>query len=338
MTYIAKNKEKFDFAGITHFWNKGFTGKGVKLGIVFDDYNAETSVFEGKVHAVPELRTGKLGVLHGFKSAHTNHQIAPELDIYFLPYAHNIKPDFEDGINWAIENGINIISMSFQGSNEEWFKKASQKAIDNGIILICSAGNNGLGSTGNADNTLGYTAKDDIWISIGAVDLINGKLVKLDSSSVGDQLDFCGLTNIYVGTDFNNPLVYSQTSCATQVVVSMLSLWMQWYKEKYNKCPNQEIAYEFMKNNCIDLQDDGFDKYTGNGLFKLPNPDELSDDFMFKDINNVSAWAKESVLTVEELGLMNGDDLGNFNPKNNLTREEFAVVINNLLEYLSLGK
>jgi len=53
---------------------------------------------------------------------------------------------------------------------------------------------------------------------------------------------------------------------------------------------------------------------------------------MFNDINNVSDWAKESVNRLEKLSILKGDEKGNFNPKDNLKREEFAVVIDRLLQ------
>lgn len=51
----------------------------------------------------------------------------------------------------------------------------------------------------------------------------------------------------------------------------------------------------------------------------------------FKDENKMSTWAIDSIKKVSDAGIMNGDTNGNFNPKANITREEVAVVIANLL-------
>lgn len=259
---IPQNKTKFDYCNIPLWHNRKYTGTGIKIGVIFDDYKSDTPTFNDKVHGISQFNTGISGDIHGFSVTHVLTQLAIDADIYYLPYS---SFDFDSAIDWAIENKINILSMSFRGSSEQWFVNASKKAVDNGIVLICSAGNNGDG-----DNTLGYAAKSDIWISIGACDLINGKIQRLDTSSVGEQLDFCGLSNIAVGTDYNNPLIFSQTSCAVPFIVGQLALWMQWYKEKYNKYPNQQITYEFMKNNCENLEVSGKDSRTGWGLFHLP--------------------------------------------------------------------
>jgi len=56
------------------------------------------------------------------------------------------------------------------------------------------------------------------------------------------------------------------------------------------------------------------------------------DSYMvFKDESKIASWAKDSVMRVADLGLIKGDGNGNFNPKNPITREEFAVVLDRLL-------
>lgn len=55
---------------------------------------------------------------------------------------------------------------------------------------------------------------------------------------------------------------------------------------------------------------------------------------MFKDSDLISSWAKIPAEKLKELGIMNGDNLGNFNPKQELNREQLATVIYNLLKYL----
>jgi N-acetylmuramoyl-L-alanine amidase len=53
----------------------------------------------------------------------------------------------------------------------------------------------------------------------------------------------------------------------------------------------------------------------------------------FKDINSVSENAKQSVERLEKLQIFKGTN-GNFNPKNNVTREELAIVIDRVLKLL----
>ena len=52
----------------------------------------------------------------------------------------------------------------------------------------------------------------------------------------------------------------------------------------------------------------------------------------FNDYESIAKWARPAVDKVSSLKIMNGDDSGNFNPKNNLTREEAAQIIYNLFQ------
>lgn len=51
-----------------------------------------------------------------------------------------------------------------------------------------------------------------------------------------------------------------------------------------------------------------------------------------KDYMEISPWAKESILSVVDAGIMIGDDQGRFNPKAYITRQEIAVIIERLLK------
>jgi N-acetylmuramoyl-L-alanine amidase CwlA len=55
---------------------------------------------------------------------------------------------------------------------------------------------------------------------------------------------------------------------------------------------------------------------------------------LFKDEKDISSWAKDSVKRISDLGFIKGNDLGEFKPKNGITREELAVVLDRVLKYL----
>ncbi len=54
---------------------------------------------------------------------------------------------------------------------------------------------------------------------------------------------------------------------------------------------------------------------------------------VFKDVPN-NHWAKASIERIAKLGLIVGDDRGNFNPNEPLTRAQFAAVVDRLLKFL----
>ncbi len=55
----------------------------------------------------------------------------------------------------------------------------------------------------------------------------------------------------------------------------------------------------------------------------------------YKDSSQVEAWAKSSVASAIELGIVSGDG-GKLRSKDNVTRAETAVMIRNLLEKAGL--
>lgn len=56
------------------------------------------------------------------------------------------------------------------------------------------------------------------------------------------------------------------------------------------------------------------------------------EDMIFKDDAKISSWAKQAVDKVADAGLMVGDTKGNFNPKDSVTREQLAVILEKALK------
>jgi hypothetical protein len=56
--------------------------------------------------------------------------------------------------------------------------------------------------------------------------------------------------------------------------------------------------------------------------------------FRYKDDEKISDWAKEAIYKLKEKGIMIGDEEGNFNPKDIITREEVAKVIAKLINLI----
>jgi len=66
------------------------------------------------------------------------------------------------GIQWAMDNGMQIICVAWRGPHQESLKKACQKAYDSGILLIAAVGNDGEG--------VKHPAKYDSVIAVSATD------------------------------------------------------------------------------------------------------------------------------------------------------------------------
>jgi len=84
-----------------------------------------------------------------------------------------------EAIDWAIENGMNVVNMSFGGSQpSQALDQAMNNACDRGILLVTAAGNAGEG--------VQYPARYSSVIAVGAVDLSN-KLASF--SAAGPELE-----------------------------------------------------------------------------------------------------------------------------------------------------
>ncbi len=76
----------------------------------------------------------------------------------------------------------------------------------------------------------------------------------------------------------------------------------------------------------------------GNALAVRYDADGTTPDAVnFKDYWKISANAVIQVDLLKRLGILSGDEYGCFNPKNNITRAEMAVMLNNTYEVLTQG-
>lgn len=137
------------------------------------------------------------------------------------------------GIEWAIENKADIISMSFGGKTEsQALHQAIQAATERGILVIAAAGNEGLG----ADTVL-YPARYPEVISVGAVDQAYKRAA---FSSTGPRVDLMAPGVDILSTTANGSYgVLSGTSMAApHVTGAAAALWSKhkrWSSEEVKK-------------------------------------------------------------------------------------------------------
>ena len=242
MTNEEKIKRDLDFSGVTKWHSAGFKGKGVNILNLEDE-----------------------GSDHSDKSYNVCKWVAPESTIFragieFGSNATSIsKHLIKDGaMSYDIEeyiktNKIKIITFSMQGTvnpsnvvKEYW--KDLQKRYN--LIIFNSAGNNG------ADDTVGTPFSFETSMIIGAVMLLNGTTpTKTNYSSVGDELDFMGLTMFYEGTSFSCPFVASMSALLIG---------------RYGDMSFQEI-YNYLQSISLDLGNKGDDTWYGWGMPIMPD-------------------------------------------------------------------
>ncbi|WP_078381234.1 S8 family peptidase [Sutcliffiella halmapala] len=138
------------------------------------------------------------------------------------------------GIEWAIDNEMDVINMSLGGSTgSSTLKQASDNAYNSGIVVVAAAGNSG--SFFGLINTIGYPARYDSVIAVGAVDANNNRA---SFSSVGNELELMA-----PGVNINSTLPGNQygslngTSMASPHVAGAAALILA----KYPNLTNVEV-------------------------------------------------------------------------------------------------
>ncbi|QOR33935.1 S8 family serine peptidase [Clostridium sp. 'deep sea'] len=162
-----------------------------------------------------------------------------------------------DGIKWCIKNEIDIVCMAF-GSTEYSIElhKIIKNAVNKGIILVASAGNN--------PQEIEYPAKLKEVICVGGIDY---SLKRAKFSATGDELDIvCPSVNIPSLYSFGRFAILSGSSPATAIAVNIIGvlvhLRLKYFGTKYNVF---QLRKWFTKN-TIDLGEIGFDNEYGLGV------------------------------------------------------------------------
>lgn len=114
---------------------------------------------------------------------------APGIELYAVKITDEYRLDswatVIDGIDWAWQNGMHVINMSFGGPDEppEAVHRALQRAHRRGVVLVAGAGN--AGNLGLEDSIY-YPAHYDEVIAVGATD---GSGARAGTSSTGPSLE-----------------------------------------------------------------------------------------------------------------------------------------------------
>lgn len=286
------------------FWSKGFLGTGVKVAVIDTGINNVPDL-QNVVKRVSFVKDnprtkdinesdpwdrGNDGEGHGTSVAAVigaqigkksfNYSIsdiigvAPNVQLYSLKYADGTKDgsigEVIEAINWSIKYKMDLIniSSSVYGDNAA-LKKAIDKAVKAGIIIVASAGNDGN------SNKPTYPARYQNVIGVGSI----GKDKKCSVfSNTGTSIDFTAPGDYVPTVNRNGAFFYATgTSFAAPHVTGLLAL----LKEKYPYSTVSEILQK-LKDNAFDLGTIGKDIKYGYGLAQLPKlpntkPGELND-------------------------------------------------------------
>lgn len=165
-------------------------------------------------------------------------------DVVIMPV--KVVPDGDErdkdvalGIRYAVDNGAQIINMSFgkgYSPHKDWVDDAVRYAEKHDVLLVHAAGNDGT----NNDSVLNYPnpfmlrkhARADNFITVGASgpDNDNGHLAASFSNYGKNEVDlFAPGVNIYSTVPGNGYATMSGTSMATPVVTGVAALVLEYY-------------------------------------------------------------------------------------------------------------
>ncbi len=222
-----------------------------------DDYGHGTHV--AGICAALDNDTGVIGV-------------APQAELYavkVLNYSGSgYWSDVIEGIQWAVDNGMQVINMSLGASTSSYgLEDACDAAEAAGVVVVAAAGNSG-NSWGFGDRVL-YPARYDSVIAVAATDSSDARAY---FSSTGPDVELAAPGySIYSTSPGGTYTTKSGTSMASPHVAGLAALVIASGigDGNGNGRVNDEVRAR-LQQTAIDLGDPGRDTWFGYGLVNAP--------------------------------------------------------------------
>jgi major intracellular serine protease len=231
---------------------------------VYNDYNGHGTHVAGTIAAV-QNNNGVIGV-------------APEAGLLILKVLDkNGSGQYDwiiNGINYAVEQKVDIISMSLGGSEDvSELHEAIQNAIANQILVVCAAGNEGDGK--DFSDEFSYPASYNEVISVGAINL---QYRTSEFSNSNNEVDLVAPGEEILSTYLNGTYAkLSGTSMATPHVSGALALIKDIANKNFERNLTEPELYAQLIKRTVPLGNTP--KLEGNGLLYLTVEEYLSDVF-----------------------------------------------------------
>ncbi len=255
-------------------WNNS-TGKNVKIAVLdtgIGDSHPDI-VVSGGINLVGKSKNKKWNDDNGHGThvagiiAARNNSIgvigvAPDAQLYAVKvldaYGSGYISDVIEGIDWAVQNNMDVVSMSLGTSTySQALNDSTANAYKAGILLVAAAGNNGDGNL-FTDDVL-YPAKFDSVIAVSAIDYNNiAPIWSADGAKIELAAPGVDIYSTWLNGGYANE---SGTSMAAPFVSGTAAL----IKSKNLSVTPQDIR-NTLDYNAIDLGDIGRDKTYGFGL------------------------------------------------------------------------
>ncbi|MBI2630053.1 S8 family serine peptidase [Candidatus Pacearchaeota archaeon] len=215
--------------------------------------------------------------------------VAPESKLYSIKVigtSGGKLSNFIQGIQWAIDNNMDIIVMSLGiAVDSPSLKRMVDEAYSKGIILVAASGK---------DNQIYYPAKYSSVIAVGSINE-NNELTS--ENGAGEELEFVAPGTNVISINGENYGSFDGTSMAAPHVAGVIAL----LKESNLVLSNNEIRAKLQRN-AIDLGKDGKDNFFGYGLvnayLKTENLNATIQIIFPEELNN-TGFIKVEIIKVE---------------------------------------
>ncbi|MBD3192121.1 MAG: S8 family serine peptidase [Candidatus Heimdallarchaeota archaeon] len=201
----------------------------------------------------------------GIIAAEDNEQgvigVAPEASLYGVKVLSDSGSgtisDIVAGIDWSINNGMNVVSMSLGASSgDSTLQDACNRANNAGIVVVCASGN-------DYSSSISYPARYSSTIAVGAIDSSH---TRASFSNYGSELDVVAPgVDVYSCAPNDGYQQMSGTSMACPMVSGASALILA-----ENSALTAEEVRTILHSTATDLGSSGWDQYYGYGLVNCP--------------------------------------------------------------------
>lgn len=258
-------------------WNKNIKGQGIKIAVIDTGCDVKNPLIKENIiggknfteddNSREDVYNDYNG--HGTHVAGIIKSVAPEAELLILKVLdRNGNGDYNTitaAINYAVSCGVDIISMSLGGgSDNRPLYNSVINAINNNILVVCAAGNNG---DGNGDTEeYSYPGAYHEVIQVGAID---ENYAATDFSNSNKFVDIVAPGKDVVSLGLKNDFVkLSGTSQATPFVTGALALIKQYYEQDFGRKLYEDELYAQLIKNTNRIE--GLSRtFQGNGVIDL---------------------------------------------------------------------